>query len=576
MKKLFLYLLGVVASCNVAFAQVDLLQLARGAAEASDYRQAAQFLDQILKSDPQNVAAIQLYAQIYEQVGHPEVGAQMYSLGLNVVTNPEDRYILRRSRAALLLQMGIYPSVIYEAKKLIGETAGKKSLESYEDYILLAKSYLMLGDTISAISTLKNDKMRFYRNPEIHVQSLLTRIVTEKKMIPETERELNRLERAMKSYSNYIKANPSEVESSSFDAGLLDAYCALSSANILLERWDSVAKYYWELNLNHRVALISMLDLNNEKCIDAIVNNLNSRKQDLLSKYNGDFLFADCCAQVAMMYHLNKNYVKAVEYYFQAQHKDVDIENRLIGLSNLLLYGCRSDVVYKLLDQQEEEINKITDASLRLQEQRALMSTRSFFLYNDGKYQEALEAQKQAGSSSSVLIGFIYFAMGDDEKAIEFLDDLDIEMMQEESCKVLMTKAAALHNLGREEESKELYENVIIMSDEDDINLAAAYAALGDQDKAYSAISQALDKNPNNCSTFVMACIVECKLGNYTKALDYLRKAAEIDEVETFQSLSVTKDFNEWKELIEFKNSINQRRKALGEQINTFIPSDLQ
>lgn len=575
MKKLFICLLGVFATCIGSFAQVDLLQLARGAAEANDYGQAAQYLDQLLKSEPQNVAAIHLYAQMYERVGLPELGAQMYSFGLKWVTNPEDRFTLRRSRAELLLQMGIYPSVIFEAKKLIEETAGNKNTESYEDYVLLAKSYLMLGDTVSAISTLQNDKMRFYRNPEIHVQSLLTQIVSEKKMVPQTERELKRLEKALKSYSNHVTANPTEIEAYYLDAVLSDAYSALFSANILLERWETVATYYWELNPNHRVALISML-VHNEKCIDAIANSLNMRKQEMLSKYNGDFLFADCCCQVAVMYHLSKNYAKAVEYYFKGQHKDVDVENRLIGLSNLLSYGCRSDVVYKLLDQQEKEINNIADASLRLQEQRSLMSTRAFFLYNDGRYQEALEAQNQAGSSSSVLIGCIYLAMGDNEKTLKFLDDLEIEMMEEEACNLMLTKAVTLHNLGREDESRELYENFIIMCDDDNTDLAVAYAALGDQDKAYSVISQALDKDHNNCSIFVTASVVECKLGNFSKAVDYLKKAVEIDEIETFRSLPVSSEIRECQEFIEFENYINQRRKALGEQINTFIPSDLQ
>jgi tetratricopeptide (TPR) repeat protein len=119
--------------------------------------------------------------------------------------------------------------------------------------------------------------------------------------------------------------------------------------------------------------------------------------------------------------------------------------------------------------------------------------------------------------------------LGRYDAALEIYDSLYEK--NRKSVGVLMGRAVALQNLGRDDEAVSAYEQV---TDIDSGNVDARINMLGIVGQRYPAVAlqkllEIKDENPNNVGVLAQIAVVEAKTGRYDEAMKYLGMAASIE-----------------------------------------------
>ena len=137
--------------------------------------------------------------------------------------------------------------------------------------------------------------------------------------------------------------------------------------------------------------------------------------------------------------------------------------------------------------------------------------------HDNGKYEQAIEAYKKAlkiNPKSSLInyeLALSYMYYGDYKKSIKH-SDFVIKQDDENLMAAYITKASSLDNLGKTDESIELFEKAIKKFGNNYsllFNLAVNYVKINNYEKAEPALIDAIYDNPNHASSHRLLAIIK-------------------------------------------------------------------
>ncbi len=137
--------------------------------------------------------------------------------------------------------------------------------------------------------------------------------------------------------------------------------------------------------------------------------------------------------------------------------------------------------------------------------------------HDNGEYAKAIEAYNEALTidPNSTLVNYelsmTYLYSGDNENAIKYSDKV-IEQNKDYVLPAIVTKGSALDNLGKTDESIELFKKAISEFGDDYLiyyNLGVNYAKIQDNANAESAFISAIEISPNHASSHYVLAFVE-------------------------------------------------------------------
>lgn len=570
MKKSISRILATLALMSIStffsFAQVNLLEMAKGAYETQNYKEAANYLYQILQNDPSNAEAYLLYSKVYMAVDDKPQAASILSYALSKVQEPENRMRLRLERTNLLSLLNIPESALSEAQKLKNEFPKNAKILT-----TLAKCQNACSDSLAALNTLRIAHRIDKKSTEIH--ALLIKALVATGAHKEALKELDNLYAVCQKLSFDINNEELTNEFMFALSGLYENYPKLNenkkTAHIITDFYGKTGLLPMENDdLFHNRELIDEMAAYVEMNRDRLV----SRRNDV-SDYERMLLF------VGSLYSEINDYPTALSYMERCINSDLSDDLRLDYTLIDLSYCGHIEKIKSITQKELERISKnpALSSQEKLDLQHKVTSRCAFYLATEGLADETINFCNEYGIYHEYDFTIIaHYLKGEYDKALARIDEFDDTTTPQ----TLLMRANILNLLNRQEEAREVLENVIILSDEEsDLCSAVAYAALGDTAKALSLAdnyvnSSYCNNNTRECSYLAAIYAIA---HNDQRACEYIDIAFKISPKAAFGLINnniltiVPPSFFSGKDFVSLKAKMDACRQDLFEKTDKFF-----
>ncbi|MCD8296531.1 MAG: tetratricopeptide repeat protein [Prevotella sp.] len=282
---------------------------------------------------------------------------------------------------------------------------------------------------------------------------------------------------------------------------------------------------------------------------------------------------------IAIMYECKEQYEKAISYYEEAQRKDAK-DYTLNRIANCYYEEGNYDRALKYVNQA-----MALDST-----ENNYIAFKAEILYGMGKVKDAI-AEYDKYLALNPEDGFRYYRRGwfkdicgDDDGAIE---DLTISITLYPTYSYTYAARGDVYTrLGKTELAKADYEKVIELEDTPEKYecLHYAYHALGEDEKAIAAIDTILARDKNNKGNYYDAACLYSRMKNKEKALEYLGMCLEkgywrFEHIKLDSDMDFIRETDEFKALIEKyesrlkeKNAVVIGNDTISKQVTTEVP----
>lgn len=571
MKKfIFIRIWGFMALMSLAtsssWAQVNLIEMAKGAYEAQNYKEAANYLYQILQNDQTNAEAYLLYGKVYTAVDNYPEAATILSYALSKVKEPENRMKIRLDRIKALSHLKIHDSALNEALKLKDEYP-----KNAEVLTTLAMCQNECRDTLAALNTLRA-AFKINKN-STDIRCLLIEALVAQGEEKEALKELDAL------CTNCMKL-PFDINNHELSNDFMFSISTLFSNYPKIREYKKTAHLITDIFIKsgllpmeadpsfHEKELVDELASYVELNRDRIVNNRNE-----VSDYERLLFF------VGALYSEIEDFPTALSYLDRCINSELPEEVRLPYTYTDLFYCGHIEKIRSITNKELERISKNTRLSSqdRLDLHHKVISRCAYYMASEGLADETLDFCNEYGIYHDYDFTLIaHYIKGEYDKALVRMEDFE----ENTTPTSMLTHANILSLLNRQDEANETLENVIILTDEEsDLSSAVAYAALGDTAKAYTLVDKYV--NSPNCHDTIEECFYLAAIyiyaHDYASACDYIELAMKIDEASAYELINnnllliVPPSFFSGKEFVSLKTKLDARRQELFQQTEKYF-----
>lgn len=549
-----------------SLAQVNLIEMAKGAYEAQNYKEAANYLYQILQNDQANAEAYLLYGKVYTAVENYPEAATILSYALSKVKEPENRMKIRLERIKLLSRLNIHSSALSEAQKLKEEYP--KNTEVLTTLAICQNDCL---DTLAALNTLRS-ALKINKN-STDIRCRIIEALVAQGEEKEALKELDIL------WSTCQKL-PFDINDQKISNDFMFAISTLFDKYPKLKEYKKTAHIITDVYI--KSGLLPMETDTSFHCkelIDEMANYVELNRDRIVNRRNEVSDYERLLLFVGALYSEIEDFPTALSYMNRCIDSNLPEETRLNYTYTDLFYCGHIEKIKNITYKELERVSKDTKLSSqdRLDLHHKITSRCAYYLASEGLADETIDFCNEYGIYHEYDFTLIaHYIRGEYDKALVRMEDFD----ENTTPFSILTRANILTLLNRQNEAMEALENVIILTDEEsDLCSAVAYAALGDTAKAFALADNYV--NSPNCHNNIEECFYLAAINVYahddSAACEYIKTAMKIDAASAYELINnnllliVPPSFFSGKEFVSLKAEIDARRQELFQQTDKYF-----
>ena len=442
----------------------------------------------------------------------------------------------------------------------------------------LARTYLCLEDTISAINSYKN-ALKYKPTDSDYLSELA-----------DVYYYTNQYSMAEEIYNAMLKENP----------GKAYPYYGLARNAYSQEQYEAAKGYVAKAKLldeksemPHTLLMrIHNLEHDYKSMLNEAIEVLSINKEDM-EAYYGMLTASDSVYQSAINILTKKSFEDKDNHnhweYFLGllyiRHKDyknaiktlqplVDDNTEIKDMALYWMTDCYEEI--ENMPKVIELCNQALAAEPENAEYLSKRATAKFYTHDlegaKADYEATMKADTDYGFFCYYRLGWIEEIMGNYDLALEHFDK-SIALNEDDPYTHMMKGCLLKDHMNKPEEAKECFLKCIELENgsiEEETCRQYAYVGLGNREKAIEVMDSIIAATPDDAGIYYDATCVYCRLGEVEKALEYLQLCFE-KGYRKIQHIHQDDDMNLIRNTPRFKELLDEYTKKYEEEIGTVL-----